>query len=66
MRSTFAITASRCNRCGACLRLGCGAIADEGGEALVVSAQTCTGCGDCAPVCRAKAIGPGAGSPTRP
>jgi indolepyruvate ferredoxin oxidoreductase alpha subunit len=53
-----AIAASRCNRCGACLRLGCPAISDVGGEALVVDGDECTGCGACAPVCRARAIGP--------
>jgi TPP-dependent indolepyruvate ferredoxin oxidoreductase alpha subunit len=53
-----AIAASRCNRCGACLRLGCPAIADVGGEALVVDPSACTGCGACPPVCRARAIGP--------
>jgi TPP-dependent indolepyruvate ferredoxin oxidoreductase alpha subunit len=52
----FAIAASRCNRCGACLRLGCPAISDVGGEALVVDGDACTGCGACAPVCRSRAI----------
>ena len=51
-----AIAPSRCNRCGACLRLGCPAISDVGGEALVVDAGACTGCGACEPVCRAGAI----------
>ena len=51
-----AIAPSRCNRCGACLRLGCPAISDVGGEALVVDAAACTGCGACAPACRAGAI----------
>lgn len=51
-----AIAPSRCNRCGACLRLGCPAISDVGGEALVVDAAGCTGCGVCEPVCRARAI----------
>lgn len=63
----FAIAASRCNRCGACLRLDCGAISDPGGEALAVDAGACTGCGDCAPVCRARALAPiVAGGPTGP
>ena len=53
----FVIEPARCNRCGACLRLDCGAISDEGGEALVVDAGACTGCGACAPLCRARAIG---------
>lgn len=53
----LAIAASRCNRCGACLSLGCPAISDEGGDALVVDPSVCTGCGLCAPLCRARAIG---------
>lgn len=62
----FVIAASRCNRCGACLRLRCGAISDEGGEALVVDPGACSGCARCLPVCRARAIapvGPAAGAP---
>lgn len=56
------IAPSRCNRCGACLRLGCEAISDVGGEALVVDAASCTGCGVCEPVCRGRAIAPAATS----
>jgi TPP-dependent indolepyruvate ferredoxin oxidoreductase alpha subunit len=52
----LAIAPSRCNRCGACLRLGCGAISDVGGEALVIDASACAGGGLCAPLCRARAI----------
>ncbi len=54
----LAIAAARCNRCGACLRLGCGAISDVGGEALVIDPALCAGGGLCAPACRARAIGP--------
>jgi MinD superfamily P-loop ATPase len=55
------IQPSRCNRCGGCRReSGCGAILDLGGEALVIDAATCDGCGRCAPACRARAIGPDA------
>jgi MinD superfamily P-loop ATPase len=53
-----AIAASRCNRCGACLRLDCGAIFDEGAESLVVDPGACSGCGNCGAVCRSRAIGP--------
>lgn len=62
-----AIAPARCNRCGACLRLDCGAISDLGGEALVVDAGACSGCAACAPVCRARAIAPaGTGGATVP
>lgn len=54
----LAILASRCNRCGSCLGLGCPAISDQGGEALEIDPAVCTGCGRCAPLCRARAIGP--------
>jgi TPP-dependent indolepyruvate ferredoxin oxidoreductase alpha subunit len=54
--SPFAIAPSRCNRCGACLALGCPAISDPGGEAMAIDAGTCTGCSLCAPLCRARAI----------
>jgi NAD-dependent dihydropyrimidine dehydrogenase PreA subunit len=52
-----AIAVARCNRCGACLRLGCGAISDLGGEALFIDPAACVGGGICAPACRARAIG---------
>lgn len=55
----LAVQESRCNRCGACLGLGCPAISDQGGEAMVIDPAVCTGCGRCAPLCRGRAIGPG-------
>ncbi len=54
----FAIVASRCNRCGACLDLGCPAISDVGADALVIDPALCAGGGLCAPACRARAIEP--------
>jgi indolepyruvate ferredoxin oxidoreductase alpha subunit len=60
-RAPLAIAEARCNRCGSCLKLGCPAIADSGGEALVIEAATCSGCGICTPLCRARAIGPALG-----
>jgi len=54
----LSIEERRCNRCGSCLKLACPSIADVGGEALVIDEATCTGCGLCAPLCRARAIGP--------
>ena len=54
----LSIEERRCNRCGSCLKLACPAIADVGGEALVIDEATCTGCGLCVPLCRARAIGP--------
>lgn len=55
---SFAIDPSRCNRCGACLRLDCGAIFDAGGESLVVDPVACSGCAACGPVCRSRALAP--------
>jgi MinD superfamily P-loop ATPase len=60
MGPSFAIAPARCNRCGACLRLACGAIFDLGGESLVVDAQACSGCAACSVVCRSRAIAAGA------
>lgn len=53
----FAIAPSRCNRCGSCLDLGCPAISDVGEEALSIDPAACIGCGLCAPLCRARAMG---------
>jgi TPP-dependent indolepyruvate ferredoxin oxidoreductase alpha subunit len=50
------VEAARCNRCGACLSLGCAAISDPGGEAMAIDPAACAGCGLCAPLCRARAI----------
>lgn len=55
VRAPSRVLPSRCNRCGACLRLGCPAISD-GGENMVIDAGTCTGCGLCGQVCRPNAI----------
>lgn len=52
----FAIAPSRCNRCGGCLSLGCPAIEDVGGEAMVIEPAVCVGCARCAPMCRGGAI----------
>jgi NAD-dependent dihydropyrimidine dehydrogenase PreA subunit len=57
-RPPLAVAEARCNRCGSCLTLGCPAIADPGGEVMAIDVDTCTGCGLCAPLCRARAIGP--------
>jgi len=54
-RAPSAVRASRCNRCGACLRLGCPALS-EGEEAMEIDAGLCAGCGLCAQVCRSGAI----------
>lgn len=50
------VLASRCNRCGACLGLGCPAISDDGEEAMRVDPGVCTGCARCVPLCRNRAL----------
>ncbi|WP_242336032.1 4Fe-4S binding protein [Anaeromyxobacter sp. SG66] len=52
----LAIEPARCNRCGACLGLGCVALSDPGGEAMSIDPARCVGCGLCAPLCRGGAI----------
>lgn len=54
-RARARVEPSRCNRCGACLRLGCPAISD-GGETMAIDAGSCAGCGLCGQVCRPRAI----------
>ncbi len=51
-----ALAAARCNRCGACLSLGCPALSDPGEEAMRVDPAACTGCGTCLPLCRSGAL----------
>jgi len=50
------VVEARCNRCGACLALGCPAIEDPGGEAMSIDRATCAGCSLCAPLCRGRAL----------
>ncbi|MBI5068958.1 MAG: indolepyruvate ferredoxin oxidoreductase subunit alpha [Deltaproteobacteria bacterium] len=54
-RARARVEPSRCNRCGACLRLGCPALSDTG-ETMAVDAGSCVGCGLCGQVCRPGAI----------
>jgi len=53
----MAVEPSLCNRCGACLRLGCPAISDVF-ESMSIDEGTCRACGLCARVCRPGAIAP--------
>jgi TPP-dependent indolepyruvate ferredoxin oxidoreductase alpha subunit len=55
--ASLAVLPARCNRCGACLALGCPAISDAGGESMVVDRTVCTGCGLCSSLCRSRALG---------
>jgi len=57
-RAPMRVDPARCNRCGACLRLGCAAVSDAG-ELMAIAPGRCQGCGLCAQVCRARAIAPG-------
>lgn len=52
------VNGSLCNRCGACVSLGCPALSDPGLDAMRVDPETCTGCALCAALCRSRAIGP--------
>ncbi|HHX74506.1 MAG TPA: indolepyruvate ferredoxin oxidoreductase subunit alpha [Firmicutes bacterium] len=45
-----------CRNCGACMRLGCPAIAREG-DSVTIDPALCVGCGVCAQVCSFNAIG---------
>lgn len=53
----------RCNLCGACLRLGCPAIAQSpSAGTMLIDRAACTGCALCAEVCRFDAIVPAEGA----
>lgn len=49
------IALEKCNRCGACIRVACMAIHEQGGYPHV-DASLCGGCSVCAQVCEPKAI----------
>jgi TPP-dependent indolepyruvate ferredoxin oxidoreductase alpha subunit len=55
-RAPVQVSAPRCNRCGACLSLACPAIRDGGGESVRIEPQICSGCGQCLPLCRGRAL----------
>ena len=52
--TVYAINRDYCRRCGACLRLGCPAIAGQ--RPPVIDPALCAGCGVCAQVCKCSAI----------
>ncbi len=54
-----AATVGACRNCGACLRIGCPAIA-RGAQGVSIDPHVCTGCGLCADVCPFGAIKGGA------
>ncbi|MDD4736123.1 MAG: indolepyruvate ferredoxin oxidoreductase subunit alpha [Kiritimatiellae bacterium] len=58
MGGVYAVDASACKKCKACLKLGCPAIEyDLKGEGIpLINASRCVGCGMCARVCRFGAI----------
>jgi indolepyruvate ferredoxin oxidoreductase alpha subunit len=49
------IDEDKCKRCKACMRIGCPAIRMDG-DALVIDASLCVGCGLCMSMCRFGAI----------
>ena len=55
----LAVDALKCTGCRTCVQLGCSAILfDPERKKAAIEAGSCVGCGICAPVCPAKAIGP--------
>ncbi len=54
----FGVDSDACNACGACIKLGCPAIAKTEGGHAQIDITVCVGCGDCVQVCRFDAIVP--------
>ena len=51
------IDASKCVKCGACLRLGCPALSRSADGSVVLDGTQCVGCGNCFELCPKGAIG---------
>ncbi len=54
--SPFAVDDESCTACGACIKLGCPAIAKTSAGKAEIDITVCVGCGDCVQVCRFDAI----------
>jgi len=54
----YAVDTEACTACGACIRLGCPAIAKSEGGRAEIDISICVGCGDCVQTCRFDAIVP--------
>ena len=54
----FGVDSEACTACGACIKLGCPAIAKIEGGRAEIDISVCVGCGDCVQVCRFDAIVP--------
>ena len=53
----YAVIEEACTKCGACIKLGCPAIAkDEQSSRAVIDTSICVGCGQCLQVCKYNAI----------
>jgi ferredoxin len=52
----LAVEPALCNRCAACLSLGCPALSYQDGESVELDPVVCTGCGRCAVLCRSRAL----------
>lgn len=57
-RQPFAVDDEQCNACGACIRIGCPAIAKEPSGKAQIDVTLCVGCRQCVQLCRYDAILP--------
>lgn len=53
------IDASKCVKCGACLKLGCPALSRSADGSVILDGTQCVGCGNCFELCPKGAIGRG-------